>query len=174
MSNTKRRGCLNWLRKCFISDETDIGNEEIENDVIIINNIRQQQHNQDELNKKIKAIEEKFIIETKVDRNYINSNQAYDEKTKFNCPICLKYYNHILKLQCCDNFICLICAEDYKTTQIKYEFNIKCPLCSYEKIIKLIDANEDEPNKIYSDSPIIKKIVKVEVKSSSNIINLKQ
>jgi DNA-directed RNA polymerase subunit RPC12/RpoP len=173
MSNNKKTGCLYWLKKCFISEETDVGNEEIENDVIVINNIRQQNH-QDELNKKIKVVEEKFIIETKIDKSLISSNEAYDENTRFNCPICLKYYNHILKLQCCENFICINCAEDYKTTQIKYEFNIKCPLCSFDKVIKLMDANDNEPNKMYSDSPIIKKTVKVEVRPSSSIINLQQ
>lgn len=171
MSNNKKRGCLEWLRRCFTSDETEIGNEQIENDVIVVNNNRQE-NIQDDLAQKIQIIDEKFVIHTNIERTMIKSNEAFDDSTKFNCPICLKYYSHILKLECCNNYICIYCAEDYKTTQIKYEFHIKCPICSYDKIIKLNDADKDE-NKFYSDSPIIKHIVKVEVQpSNNNIINL--
>jgi hypothetical protein len=173
MSNNQRKGCLYWLRKCFNSEETEIGNEQIENNVIIINN-NHQQNNNDDLKLKILAIDEKFIIETKIERNAIEGSEAYDENTKLHCPICLKYYSHILLLQCCNNYICIYCAEDYKTTQIKYDFNIKCPICGFDKVIRLIDADKDQPNKVYSDSPIIKKVVKVEVKSSNNIINLQE
>ncbi len=173
MSN-KKRSCLDWLKRCFIADETDVGNEHIQNDVIVINNNRHE-NNQDDLNHKIQFIEEKFVIQTKIEKNIILSNEAYEENTKHNCPICLKYYSNILKLECCNNFICIYCAEDYKTTQIKYEFHIKCPICSYDKVVKLIDADKDDTSKFYSDSPIMKHIVKVDVKSSNtDIINLQQ
>jgi hypothetical protein len=173
MSTNKKRGCVYWIRRCFISDETDIGNDQIENDVIVVNNNRQE-NNQDDLKLKIQSIDEKFIIETKIERNTIQFSEAYDDKTTFNCPICLKYYNQILILQCCNNYICIYCAEDYKTTQIKYDFNIKCPICGFDKVIKLLDVDENHPNKVYSDSPIIKRVVKVEIKSSSSVINLQE
>ena len=48
----------------------------------------------------------------------------------YNCPICLRYFSHILELSCCLNYICKFCADDYLSTMIKYQNVIKCPVCN--------------------------------------------
>lgn len=192
MSNKKtKRGCLNWLRKCFLEEETITNkstvnpNNHISGSIVnnyIINNNNNynnmtgnsaQQPVKDESTLKIKAINEKIIIDTKVDKTSLNAAEAFYEETKFNCPICLKYYSNILLINCCKNYICIYCAEEYKNTHLKYDFQIKCPFCEYDKIMVINDVDTDEPNKIYSDSPIIRKVVRTEAKSNS-IINLQQ
>ncbi len=174
MSNKKnKKGCLSWLYKCFIDDETDEGVPQPSGEVILERS-HQPQEQPYNSKLKLKTVDEKIKINTLIDRNIIHSNQAYDQDTKFNCPICLKYFSNILLLQCCKNQICIYCAEEYKQTQLKYDFHIKCPFCEYDKEMIMNDADIEEPNKIYSDSPNVKKYIKVEVRPSTSIINLQQ
>jgi hypothetical protein len=35
---------------------------------------------------------------------------------KFYCPICMQYYKNILELDCCKNYICNHCINDYFIT----------------------------------------------------------
>ena len=36
--------------------------------------------------------------------------QMLREKFKYYCPICLRYFNHMLISSCCDNYICRLCV----------------------------------------------------------------
>jgi hypothetical protein len=46
---------------------------------------------------------------------------------KFYCPICMQYYKNILELDCCKNYICNHCINDYFIKQKNEEdFVIKC------------------------------------------------
>ena len=76
--------------------------------------------------------------------NLVHSDSAKNMKElKYNCPICLNFFNFVLVTSCCDNYICRDCADSYLATTIKYMTNIKCPLCSAEKniILKDVDLN---------------------------------
>jgi hypothetical protein len=177
MSNKKekKKGCLYWLSRCFLDEETDEGHSQIHNEVILNNrNSFIREEIVDNSKQKMQIVEEKIKINTEIDKTNLHSNKAYDDTTKYNCPICLKYYSNILLLQCCKNQICIYCAEEYKSTQLKYEFNIKCPFCEYDKDMIINDAEINEPNKIYSDSPVCKQVARVEVKAPGSIITLQQ
>lgn len=182
MSKSKK-GCCLWLTKCFTrqkqTEETKESSNQNDNEIINgrhssnnneNNNIIEQQeieNNRMLLNKeddyiliKIQHISKKFQINTKFERHNIEMCEIKDENIKenalvrYNCPICFKFYFHILKSSCCSNFICLICAQDYITTQIKYDLNPKCPFCGYdESTIILSDITPNEKPKKYTDSP---------------------
>lgn len=109
-------------------------------------------------NPKIKKFVEKFNIQTNVPRDKIKSSTEYskDINNKYNCPICLNFFNYILKLSCCKNYICLLCAEDYLETCVKYNYPVNCPFCGISNTnILLDDVIEGEPLKFYSDIEII-------------------
>jgi hypothetical protein len=99
----------------------------------------------------------KMILKTTIDREKIISLKEYDRKinNKYNCPICLKYLNHILKSSCCGNYVCIFCYEDYITTNIKYEFVLNCPFCGIQdKTIIFDDVKSEETVKNYTNSGV--------------------
>lgn len=59
-------------------------------------------------------------INTKFQKNDIEFIETYPcemtdeaqqlrDKHKYYCPICLRYFNHMLVSTCCDNYICRLC-----------------------------------------------------------------
>ena len=49
-------------------------------------------------------------------------------KFKFYCPICLRYFTHMLQSGCCQNYLCLLCAKDLQAKEEKdYAFKAECP-----------------------------------------------
>jgi hypothetical protein len=107
---------------------------------------------------KILHIKNKFNIQTKIKRDKIISAPDFSKElnNKYSCPICLNYFNHILKLSCCKNYICHLCSEDYLDTCIKYDFSVNCPFCGVrDKNIFLEDVLEGDKLKVYSDADII-------------------
>lgn len=54
------------------------------------------------LKDQIEYVDEYPIDETEEDRNL---RKIY----KYYCPICLRYFNHILISDCCNNYICRLC-----------------------------------------------------------------
>ncbi len=67
------------------------------------------------------------------------------QNLRYNCPICLDYFNTILVSSCCGNYICRFCAETYISTVIKYMNMIRCPLCNADNNIELKDVNPTLP-----------------------------
>lgn len=97
----------------------------------------------------------KFKLNTQIEKQKIISLNEYAKtiNNKFNCPICLKYLNHILKSSCCGNYICIFCYDDYITTNIKYDFVINCPFCGVEeKTIIFDDVKSEDILKNYTNS----------------------
>ena len=64
-----------------------------------------------------------------------------DKDIRYNCPICLKFYNHIFVLSCCKNYLCLRCTNNYTETSKKYKSQVKCPICNYSDQLFLEDVN---------------------------------
>lgn len=129
--------------------------------VIIINTVShndsnpENNENDNHINKKENLLH-KFQISTKVPKSSIMSSESYKKEmnNKHNCPICLKYFNKIMKLSCCKNYICIFCAEDYLETCSRYEYPLNCPFCGLDdKHIIVDDVQDNEPIKSYSDSP---------------------
>ena len=99
---------------------------------------------------------------TQVDREAIEFRDDYPtdvlEKRKFiyNCPICLRYFNHMLVSKCCQNYLCIFCIEDMKLQEEKIEaYKATCPFsCGLTPDLKftLEDVKEGDKIKRYSDS----------------------
>lgn len=81
-------------------------------------------------------------------------------KYKFYCPICLRYFTHILLTTCCDNYLCHLCTDDLKTQELKdQDFKALCPFgCHHtegntDKLkLRLTDVDPAAQIKRYSDS----------------------
>jgi len=73
---------------------------------------------------------------------------------KYNCPICFRFFNRILSLSCCQNYLCHFCAEDMNSRVINNDKvpNVSCPFCSNEDV-ELTDVDPKEKVKRYTDSP---------------------
>ena len=49
-------------------------------------------------------------------------------KFKFYCPICLRYFTHMLQSACCQNYICLYCCRDLQVKEEKEPmYRAECP-----------------------------------------------
>jgi hypothetical protein len=148
----KKRGCLPFFG-CFAKPKTvkTIKKEIPRTDPPSLPPTR----TPDVIEDRINNLEKQFIVRTSVDKEKLIIASDYDKYiTKFNCPICFKYLNRILKFECCGNYICLYCVEDYKTTHVKYEMYIKCPFCRFDRDIHVSDVNTSNPEKIYIDTPV--------------------
>ena len=75
-------------------------------------------------------------------------------KFKFYCPICLRYFTHILSSECCKNQLCLFCVHDLQEQEIKNSnYKASCPYnCTAGDVFELSDVNQDDKGKRYSDS----------------------
>lgn len=77
-------------------------------------------------------------------------------KFKFNCPLCLRYFNHMLQSGCCENYICHLCTRDLKAREDREsQFKVECPYrCSSSQSGKFIltDVPHDAKIKRYADS----------------------
>lgn len=72
---------------------------------------------------------------------------------KFCCPVCLRYFNHILESNCCHNYICRLCIGDMaKKAKHCPSYVIRCVHCMAEDF-KLTDADTDTTPREYTDTP---------------------
>ena len=72
---------------------------------------------------------------------------------KYYCPICLRYFNHILVSTCCDNYICRFCIGDMaRKAKQDVKFQIMCSHCTANDY-KLLDVDPDAPLRVYTDTP---------------------
>jgi predicted ATP-dependent protease len=99
------------------------------------------------LKDQIEFVEEYPLEETEEDRNL---RKIY----KYYCPICLRYFNHILISDCCNNYICRLCIG-WQAKKAKKDENycIKCSHC-YKENFRLVDVDlNDKEIKYYTDTP---------------------
>ena len=72
---------------------------------------------------------------------------------KYYCPVCLRYFNHMLVSSCCNNYICRLCigqmARRAKTTP---QYIIRCCHCMTDDF-RLVDVDLSQPAKDYTDTP---------------------
>ena len=70
--------------------------------------------------------------------------QLLRDKFKFYCPICLRYFNHMLISNCCENYICRLCIGwQAKKAKKDENYTIHCSHC-YKKEFRLNDVDEDD------------------------------
>lgn len=49
-------------------------------------------------------------------------------KFKYYCPICLRYFTHMLQSACCENYLCYFCVKDLQEKEKKEDaFLATCP-----------------------------------------------
>ena len=104
------------------------------------------------------------MVVSRIQLSQLDCRDAVDSsedqvKFKYYCPICLRYFNHILESKCCHNYLCGFCVDDMKTLESKIEKKLGCPFgCSNTpsgevlKKFELLDLKEGGKIKRYSDS----------------------
>jgi hypothetical protein len=147
-TNTNKRGCFYFICKCFKRSKQTPQAEVVHNNT----NIPSNPVEVDDIDIRLDKVEHNFKVDSKISKVKLQSNNDYEDTTPFNCPICFKFYNNILQFNCCKNYICLYCSEDYKTTHVKYEINIKCPFCQFDGQINVTDVETIKPEKMYIDN----------------------
>ncbi|KAL4512387.1 hypothetical protein ABPG72_005389 [Tetrahymena utriculariae] len=72
-------------------------------------------------------------------------------KYKYCCPICLIYFNKILKTKCCNNYVCVECEYDIHQQMLNKKIEAKCWWCKSEKC-EIVEVQNGEIIKNYSDA----------------------
>lgn len=75
---------------------------------------------------------------------------TFQGKFRYSCPVCLRYFSHMLITACCANYLCYFCADDL--TEKTLHFEVRCPHCNATPIV-LSDVEPGATVKVYSDSP---------------------
>eukprot|EP00742_Colponemidia_sp_Colp-10_P002571 GILJ01002747.1.p1 GENE.GILJ01002747.1~~GILJ01002747.1.p1 ORF type:complete len:339 (-),score=41.69 GILJ01002747.1:248-1264(-) len=74
---------------------------------------------------------------------------------RYNCPLCMRFFNYMLQGSCCKQYICHGCAEALRDENARLpESRIRCPHCNSEPL-KLKDVDPFEAPIHYSDSPMV-------------------
>lgn len=160
-----QKGCCDWLFRCFKGNSETKEKDNIHQDnsppnqkTMIVehpsqenNQINSNSRNRppEPANDNTNIIQNQEIefnfptINTKFNRDQIVCNVTPDKlkEIRYNCPICFKFYNHILVLECCRNYICLPCINDYIETSKKYNSILKCPICTFSEKLILEDVD---------------------------------
>ena len=76
-------------------------------------------------------------------------DKLFDEY-RYCCPVCFRYFNHMLKATCCQNYVCRLCIGQMllKAKQLKNE--MRCAHCMSEKFA-MVDVHPDEKVREYTD-----------------------
>lgn len=96
-------------------------------------------------------------VKTSVPKDQLKFVDDFDENNcdvyKYCCPVCLRYFNHILVSSCCKNYICRLCiGEMAKKAKTTPSYVIRCVHCMQDEF-KLSDVNLNDPPKDYTDTP---------------------
>ncbi|CAI2374794.1 unnamed protein product [Moneuplotes crassus] len=71
---------------------------------------------------------------------------------KYNCPVCLRYFDKILAGKCCGNYLCHLCIDDFiKMADRNKHYKMKCPMCNHEEL-DLQDADPEDEVKRYGNT----------------------
>ena len=57
-------------------------------------------------------VQSKFQMEDIECVDFLPNEREQRQHFKYYCPICLRYFSHILQSQCCKNYICHFCVDD--------------------------------------------------------------
>ena len=76
----------------------------------------------------------KMRVRTRVDKESVKCSldlsPAIEGEFKFYCPVCLRYFNHILKSDCCGNYLCRFCVGDMaRKARVCKDYTIRCAHC---------------------------------------------
>lgn len=71
---------------------------------------------------------------------------------RYSCPLCFRYFNHMLQCFKCKNYACRFCADDIGNRCLEVLAVAHCPFCDASPFI-VIDVDKNEPIKKYTDTP---------------------
>ena len=52
--------------------------------------------------------------------DFIKDNKNLQDYFKYNCPVCFRYFNTILKAKCCENYLCHYCVRNIIISNLFY------------------------------------------------------
>ena len=96
-------------------------------------------------------------VKTIISKDQLKYVDNFDEQNydtyKYCCPVCLRYFNHILVSSCCGNYICRLCiGEMAKKAKNTPAYVIRCTHCMVDEF-KLTDVQLEQTPKDYTDTP---------------------
>ena len=99
----------------------------------------------------------KMRVKTVINKKDILCIDNYDDEQadlyKYCCPVCLRYFNHILVSSCCQNYICRFCiGQMSKKAKTNEKYVIRCVHCMNDQF-KLRDVDAAATVKEYTDTP---------------------
>ena len=105
---------------------------------------------------KIELENKKYIrIKTKYLLTDINCQEFEGSKIfAYNCPICFRFFDNILKTECCQNYFCHFCVKKiYQKAKKSGKLSLECSFCSKEKP-SFIDIDKKDQIRTYIDSSL--------------------
>lgn len=109
----------------------------------------------------------KLRVETAIKKSSLKfvdflSDLDNEEEFKFCCPVCLRYFNHMLQSSCCSNYICRLCIGDMaKHAKMQPSYVIRCVHCTTDDF-RLEDVDLSGTPREYTDTPAKKRRQKLE------------
>ena len=98
------------------------------------------------------VIESSYKMEDVECCDFLPQDRETRHQFKFYCPVCLRYFNHMLCSGCCQNYICHFCADEMLDREKSNAlYSAKCPY-SCEGKFELRDVTPNMQVKRYSDS----------------------
>jgi hypothetical protein len=99
----------------------------------------------------------KMRVKTLISKDKIKFLDNFDgtkcDIYRYCCPVCLRYFNHILTSSCCHNYICRLCiGEMAKKAKTSLGYIIRCVHCMTDEF-RLSDVNQKDQPKDYTDTP---------------------
>eukprot|EP00826_Nyctotherus_ovalis_P013284 TRINITY_DN13569_c0_g1_i3.p1 TRINITY_DN13569_c0_g1~~TRINITY_DN13569_c0_g1_i3.p1 ORF type:complete len:198 (+),score=36.12 TRINITY_DN13569_c0_g1_i3:66-659(+) len=70
----------------------------------------------------------------------------------YSCPLCFRYFNHMLQCSKCKNYACRFCADDIGNRCLEVLVVAHCPFCDASPFV-VADVDKNEPVKKYTDTP---------------------
>lgn len=112
-----------------------------------------------------------------------NGDEA--DEFKYYCPLCMQYYKHIWRSQCCSNYICMPCTKDYMKAKGVVNFRIQiqavplehvfCPHCqSIGFAPVVVDRQESIRDYRYSYEPVSSAVMPSPLKVGESFEDLKR
>ncbi|KAL4474815.1 hypothetical protein ABPG74_001511 [Tetrahymena malaccensis] len=158
----KKRSFFQTICCCFCFDSTDPQQQQHQEQQRPQNN-QQQLYNQrmpppqqqvqpQQKNEVVLAIKRDFDLSVgQISCKDERLNEEDVLKYKYCCPICLVYFNKILKTKCCNNYVCIECEYDIHQQMLNKKIEDKCWWCKSDKC-EIVDVQDGEIIKNYSDA----------------------
>lgn len=100
-------------------------------------------------------VKNKVRVSTQIPKEAIFCQDEFDpcDYYRYCCPVCLRYFNHILVSSCCQNYLCRQCASlMVKRAKQVFDYKCRCVHCMSDNFT-LNDVDHSKLPREYTDSP---------------------